>query len=83
MSKKRVQKFTPQTRCEKVPVELCGPAGCGVKPGPEECQVPAENKTRPRLPLLIMIKPLLTKRFGQGDLIWAFFMEECVINIVY
>ena len=44
MTKKSVKKFTPQTRCEKVPVELCGPAGCGVKPGPEECQVPAEIK---------------------------------------
>ena len=39
VSKKNVKKFTPTTRCEKLPVELCGPAGCGVKPGPEECQV--------------------------------------------
>ena len=29
--------FTPLTQCEKVPVEICGPAGCGFLPGPEEC----------------------------------------------
>ena len=56
MTKKSVKKFTPQTRCEKVPVELCGPAGCGVKPGPEECQVLAENKIRPKLALFIKVK---------------------------
>ena len=38
VSKKSVQKLTPQTRCEKVPVELCGPAGCGFTPGPEQCE---------------------------------------------
>ena len=27
VSKKAVKKYTPQTRCEKIPVELCGPAG--------------------------------------------------------
>ena len=43
VSKKNVKKFTPTTRCEKLPVELCGPAGCGVKPGPEECQVGGGN----------------------------------------
>merc|ERR1719410_3124741 len=37
VSKKNVKKYTPQTKCEKVPVELCGPAGCGFKPGVEEC----------------------------------------------
>ena len=27
VTKKAVKKYTPQTRCEKIPVELCGPAG--------------------------------------------------------
>jgi len=30
-------KFNPVTKCEKVPQELCGPAGCGFVPGAEEC----------------------------------------------
>ena len=33
MTKKNVKKYTPQTTCEKIPVELCGPAGCGFVPG--------------------------------------------------
>ena len=37
VSKKNVKKFTPITQCDKVPVTLCGPAGCGFKPGVEEC----------------------------------------------
>jgi len=34
-----VKKFTPETRCQKVPVELCGPSGCGVRAGPQECRM--------------------------------------------
>ena len=30
-------KYNPVTECKLTPVELCGPAGCGVKEGPEEC----------------------------------------------
>jgi len=26
-----VKKFTPETRCQKVPVELCGPSGKSYK----------------------------------------------------
>ena len=37
VSKKSVKKFTPLTQCDKVPVTLCGPAGCGFRPGVEEC----------------------------------------------
>jgi len=37
LSKKETTKFSPLTKCNKVPVELCGPAGCGFKEGPEEC----------------------------------------------
>ena len=25
------------TKCEKIPQRLCGPAGCGFVPGPEQC----------------------------------------------
>merc|ERR1711872_40927 len=32
-----VKKYTPETECKKVPRELCGPSGCELKPGPEEC----------------------------------------------
>jgi hypothetical protein len=35
--KQRVSKFSPETECKKVPKEICGPAGCLLKPGPEEC----------------------------------------------
>jgi len=35
--KKQSRKSTPSTRCTKIPVELCGPPGCGFKEGPEEC----------------------------------------------
>jgi len=34
---KQVKKFTPKTKCTKIPKELCAPAGCGFTPGPEEC----------------------------------------------
>ena len=32
-----MKKFTPETECKKVPRELCGPSGCVLTPGPEEC----------------------------------------------
>jgi len=35
--KKNVKKYSPVTECKKVPRELCGPSGCDLKPGPEEC----------------------------------------------
>ena len=31
MSKQQTTKYTPLTKCTKVPVELCGPARCPVK----------------------------------------------------
>jgi len=37
VTKKLVKKYSPVTNCVKVPRELCAPAGCGVKAGPEEC----------------------------------------------
>jgi hypothetical protein len=35
--KKQVKKYSPETECKKVPRELCGPSGCVLTPGPEEC----------------------------------------------
>lgn len=32
-----VTKYTPITGCNKEPVEICAPAGCGYEEGPEEC----------------------------------------------
>jgi len=37
LSKKTVTKYTTMTGCHKEPTELCAPAGCGYKEGPEEC----------------------------------------------
>ena len=37
MSKQATTKYTPLTKCNKVPVELCGPAGCGFVEGVEQC----------------------------------------------
>jgi len=37
VQKERKEKFNPVTKCEKVPQQLCGPAGCGFVPGPEVC----------------------------------------------
>merc|ERR1712227_905913 len=34
---KNVKKYSPETECKKVPKELCGPSGCELVPGPEEC----------------------------------------------
>merc|ERR1712168_352853 len=31
------QGYTTEKKCKKVPKELCGPSGCELKPGPEEC----------------------------------------------
>ena len=36
--KQQTKKYSPVTECKKVPFELCGPAGCPVEPGAEECQ---------------------------------------------
>merc|ERR1719193_2568217 len=38
LEKQLKKKFTPITRCDKVPVELCGPVGCGFKEGAEVCR---------------------------------------------
>ena len=38
LGRQTVKKFTPETTCEKLPFELCGPSACPVEPGPEECQ---------------------------------------------
>ncbi len=32
-----VKKLTPETKCQKVPKELCAPKGCGYVQAPEEC----------------------------------------------
>ena len=37
LEKKTVKKYTPETNCKKVPFELCGPSGCPVEPGAEQC----------------------------------------------
>ena len=37
IAKEQRSKANPVTRCEKIPQRLCGPAGCGFVPGPEEC----------------------------------------------
>merc|ERR1711862_36013 len=39
VSKKPVKKYTPITGCTKEPVELCAPAGCGFKQGPESVMI--------------------------------------------
>ena len=31
LDKAQVQKYTPETKCEKIPREMCAPAGCGHK----------------------------------------------------
>jgi len=35
--KKNVKKYSPETECKKVARELCGPSGCELRPGPEQC----------------------------------------------
>jgi len=37
IEKKVSYKYNPVTECKLTPVEICAPAGCGVKEGPEEC----------------------------------------------
>jgi hypothetical protein len=37
VNKQLKRKSTPNTKCEKVPQELCGPPGCGFVSGPEVC----------------------------------------------
>ena len=37
ISKEYRSKSNPVTKCEKIPQQLCGPAGCGFVPGPEQC----------------------------------------------
>ena len=38
LEKKSVRKVSPDTECRKIPVELCGPRGCGFSEGAEECR---------------------------------------------
>ena len=35
--RQRNKKFSPETECRKVPNEICGPVGCDLQPGREEC----------------------------------------------
>eukprot|EP00092_Neocalanus_flemingeri_P044970 GFUD01050082.1.p1 GENE.GFUD01050082.1~~GFUD01050082.1.p1 ORF type:complete len:987 (-),score=208.69 GFUD01050082.1:253-3213(-) len=37
LTKQNRKKYSPQTRCEKKPVNFCGPAGCGFVEGDEVC----------------------------------------------
>ena len=37
MFKRNVKKISLLTECQKISVTVCGPAGCGFKPGVEEC----------------------------------------------
>ena len=37
LSKQQITKFIPLTKCNKVPVELCGAAGGGFVEGVEQC----------------------------------------------
>ena len=37
VQRKPVKKYSPETSCKKVPVELCGPSSCPTVPGPKEC----------------------------------------------
>ena len=43
LQKQKVKKYSPETECKKVPFELCGPAGCPVEPGQEQCQEKKET----------------------------------------
>jgi len=43
LTKQKVKKYTPETECQKVPFEVCGPAGCPVEPGVEECHERTET----------------------------------------
>ena len=38
VEQKTTKKYSPETECKKVPIELCGPGACPTEPGPEECQ---------------------------------------------
>ena len=31
IEKASVKKYTPETKCEKIPKEMCAPAGCALK----------------------------------------------------
>jgi len=61
------KKFDPQTKCEKVPQEICGPSGCGFVPGPEECY----DKTMTivaNLPLeTCFLNPIRNCKIGDND----------------
>ena len=37
LSKQNRKKYSPKTRCEKIPITLCGPPGCGLLEGEEVC----------------------------------------------
>ena len=49
MSKQQTTKYTPLTKCNKVPVELCGPAGCGFVEGVEQCYEKTQTVIRDRV----------------------------------
>merc|ERR550519_3026195 len=50
--KRLLKKYTPETKCQKIPTELCGPKSCASEYGPRVCrqkpkqivqEVPEEN----------------------------------------
>merc|ERR1711971_875926 len=55
-------KHTPETECEKVPRQLCGPGKCTPTPGPEECfDIPKEVCSRSRQNPRTVQKPVVKK----------------------
>lgn len=42
LERRIVNKYSPETKCQKIPRELCGPASCSLEPGAEQCR--KENK---------------------------------------
>lgn len=38
VEKRKVEKTSPQTGCDKIPKLMCTPVGCGVREGPVECR---------------------------------------------
>ncbi len=86
LQKQKVKKYTPETECKKVPFELCGPAGCPVEPGQEQCQDktetvssmrlchPPDGSTSPKYKLLCFIT---TKRICKVKNTLAFNRDRC------
>ena len=78
ISKKPTKKYKPVTGCTKEPREICAPAGCGFKEGPEECFDKTKTVIQEAPKEQCSLQPQRTCKFVTKQVPKLSPVEECV-----